>query len=53
MNAPPCPGTPNWDTDQPVDPNGLHDVLASPASHIWSGTTIGGEESFDGIWLSA
>ena len=41
----------HWDADQPLNPAALHDVVASPASNVWSGVTVGGEESFDGIWL--
>jgi protein-L-isoaspartate(D-aspartate) O-methyltransferase len=41
----------HWDPDQLIDPTTLRDVLSSPAAHVWSDVTVGGEESFDGIWL--
>jgi protein-L-isoaspartate(D-aspartate) O-methyltransferase len=40
-----------WDDDQPIDPNTLSGVLDQPATTVWSGATVGPNESFDGIWL--
>ena len=40
-----------WDIDQPIDPTALHGVLDQPRTEAWSGTTVGGYESFDGVWL--
>jgi protein-L-isoaspartate(D-aspartate) O-methyltransferase len=40
-----------WDTDQPIDPAALHNVLDQTKVTLWSGVTVGGEEPFDGVWL--
>jgi protein-L-isoaspartate(D-aspartate) O-methyltransferase len=40
-----------WDDDQPIDPAALRGVLDQPKAHAWSSVTIGGGESFDGVWL--
>ncbi|WP_034088889.1 methyltransferase, FxLD system [Streptacidiphilus albus] len=40
-----------WDIDQPIDPADLHGVLDQPKAEAWSGTTVGGYEPFDGVWL--
>jgi protein-L-isoaspartate(D-aspartate) O-methyltransferase len=40
-----------WDIDQPIDPGALQGVLTQPATAVWSGVTVGGEEPFDGVWL--
>ncbi|MEU0840843.1 methyltransferase, FxLD system [Streptomyces sp. NPDC005962] len=39
------------DQDQDVDPAALIDALTQSAAETWSDVRIGGEESFDGIWL--
>lgn len=41
----------HWDRDQAVDPDALRGVLDQPRVTAWSGTTIGGNESHDGLWL--
>ncbi|MDQ8708228.1 methyltransferase, FxLD system [Streptomyces sp. LHD-70] len=42
------------DQDQPVDPTALaRNLFATPCTESWSDVRIGGEESFDGIWLRA
>jgi protein-L-isoaspartate(D-aspartate) O-methyltransferase len=41
----------HWDADQPIDPAALHGSLELPKAVIWSTATVGGEDSFDGIWL--
>ncbi|ANZ36013.1 methyltransferase, FxLD system [Lentzea guizhouensis] len=41
----------HWDRDQAVDPEALHGVLDQPRVTTWSGTTIGRNESHDGLWL--
>ncbi|GGN29782.1 hypothetical protein GCM10011609_87050 [Lentzea pudingi] len=41
----------HWDRDQPVDPEALRGVLDQPRVTAWSGTTIGRNESHDGLWL--
>jgi protein-L-isoaspartate(D-aspartate) O-methyltransferase len=40
-----------WDADQDVDLNALRGVLDAPKAEAWSGVTVGGNESFDGVWL--
>jgi protein-L-isoaspartate(D-aspartate) O-methyltransferase len=40
-----------WDTDQAVDLAALRGVLNLDRTEAWSQVTIGGNESFDGIWL--
>lgn len=40
-----------WDTDQPIDSTALAGVLAQPKTTAWSDVTVGGNESFDGVWL--
>jgi protein-L-isoaspartate(D-aspartate) O-methyltransferase len=40
-----------WDQDQPIDPDALNGVLLGTKETVWSGATIGVNESFDGIWL--
>ncbi|HEU0087973.1 MAG TPA: methyltransferase, FxLD system [Pseudonocardiaceae bacterium] len=40
-----------WDTDQDIDPAALRDMLAQPATTVWSGATVGNNEPFDHIWL--
>ncbi|WP_171072716.1 methyltransferase, FxLD system [Streptomyces sp. DASNCL29] len=41
------------DQDQDVDPARLNDALTQSAAETWSEVRVGGEESFDGIWLRA
>ncbi|MEV6712649.1 methyltransferase, FxLD system [Lentzea sp. NPDC051208] len=41
----------HWDRDQPVDLDALRGVLDQPRVTAWSGTTIGRNESHDGLWL--
>ncbi|HEY0694326.1 MAG TPA: methyltransferase, FxLD system [Kribbella sp.] len=41
----------HWDRDQAVDLDALRGVLDQPRITAWSGITIGGNESHDGIWL--
>ena len=41
----------HWDRDQPVDLDALRGVLDQPRVNAWSGTTIGRNESHDGLWL--
>ncbi|WP_415954384.1 methyltransferase, FxLD system [Streptomyces sp. KLOTTS4A1] len=41
------------DQDQDINPRTLTDLLTEPATEAWSQTRIGGQESFDGIWLRA
>ncbi|WP_405698319.1 methyltransferase, FxLD system [Streptomyces coelicoflavus] len=45
----------HYDQDQVVDTDALADTLAAdePAGHFLSAQRIGGEESFDGVWLRA
>lgn len=40
-----------WDTDQPVDRKALHGVLPRDRATAWSDVTVGGSDSFDGVWL--
>jgi protein-L-isoaspartate(D-aspartate) O-methyltransferase len=40
-----------WDAEQPINPQALHGVLHQPAAAVWSGVTVGPNESFDGVWL--
>ena len=40
-----------WDVDQPIVPAALCGVLDQSKTTAWSAVTVGGEESFDGIWL--
>lgn len=39
-----------WD-DQLIDPAALHGVLDQPKQAVWSGVTLGPNQSFDGMWL--
>ena len=41
----------HWDRDQAVDRGALRGVLDQPRVTAWSGTTIGRNESHDGLWL--
>ncbi|HEX8869305.1 MAG TPA: methyltransferase, FxLD system, partial [Lentzea sp.] len=41
----------HWDRDQAVDLEALRGVLDRPRVTAWSGTTIGRNESHDGLWL--
>ncbi|MGW4073769.1 methyltransferase, FxLD system [Streptomyces asiaticus] len=41
------------DQDQDMDPARLNDALTQPVAETWSDVRVGGEESFDGIWLRA
>ena len=41
----------HWDRDQPVDLAALRGVLDQPRVTAWSGVTIAGNESHDGLWL--
>ncbi len=41
----------HWDRDQAVDLDALRGVLDQPRVTAWSGTTIGRNESHDGLWL--
>ncbi len=41
----------HFDRDQAVDLDALHGVLDQPRTTAWSGVTIAGDESHDGIWL--
>jgi protein-L-isoaspartate(D-aspartate) O-methyltransferase len=41
----------HWDRDQAVDLDALRGVLDQPRITAWSGTTIGRNESHDGLWL--
>jgi len=41
----------HWDRDQAVDIDTLRGVLDQPRVTAWSGITIGGNESHDGLWL--
>lgn len=40
-----------WDVDQPIDPAALMGVLTQPKTVVWSGTTVGAYDPFDGVWL--
>ncbi|QEU92894.1 methyltransferase, FxLD system [Streptomyces kanamyceticus] len=40
-----------WDMDQNIDPDQLHGVLDYPKSVMWTGVTLGPNESWDGVWL--
>ncbi|MER5647362.1 methyltransferase, FxLD system [Streptosporangium sp. NPDC002524] len=40
-----------WDADQAVSVDVLDGVLEQPKEAVWAGVTVGGGESFDGIWL--
>ena len=40
-----------WDTDQRINPAALVSVLDQPSTSVWSNVAVGGEESFDGVWL--
>lgn len=42
----------HYDVDQPINPTGLLGVLNQPASTVWSGTTVGPYDPFDGVWLN-
>ncbi|GAA2812644.1 hypothetical protein GCM10010470_55090 [Saccharopolyspora taberi] len=41
----------HWDRDQAVDPSVLKGVFDQPRITAWSGVTIAGDESHDGLWL--
>lgn len=41
----------HWDRDQAVDLDALRGVLNQPRITAWSGITIAGNESHDGVWL--
>lgn len=41
----------HWDRDQMVNLDALRGVLDQPRVTAWSGTTLGGNESHDGLWL--
>lgn len=41
----------HWDRDQTVDLAALRGVLDQPRVTAWSGITIAGNESHDGLWL--
>ncbi|SHG75956.1 protein-L-isoaspartate(D-aspartate) O-methyltransferase [Streptoalloteichus hindustanus] len=41
----------HWDRDQAVDIAALHTVLDQPRVTAWSGVSLGGNESHDGLWL--
>lgn len=43
--------TVHWDADQPVDLAALHGILRQQRASAWSGVTVGGSDSFDGVWL--
>ncbi|MFJ8806080.1 methyltransferase, FxLD system [Streptomyces sp. NPDC102490] len=45
----------HYDQDQVIDTDALADTLAAkkPTGHFLSAQRIGGEESFDGVWLRA
>lgn len=40
-----------WDFDQDITLSDLQGVLSRSKMSVWAGVTVGGEESFDGIWL--
>lgn len=40
-----------WDADQPINPAALSGLTDAPFTAVWTDATVGGEESFDGIWL--
>jgi protein-L-isoaspartate(D-aspartate) O-methyltransferase len=40
-----------YDDDQPVSPEAAAAALSAPPQTVWSGVTVGPEDSFDGIWL--
>lgn len=40
-----------WDSDQDITLADLQGALSQPKTFAWSGVTVGGDESFDGIWL--
>ncbi|MGH3933418.1 MAG: methyltransferase, FxLD system [Pseudonocardiaceae bacterium] len=40
-----------WDADQPINPAALTGVLTQPKTTMWSGTTVGANDPFDGVWL--
>lgn len=40
-----------YDIDQPIDLGALQGALTRDKSVMWSDATIGGEESFDRVWL--
>jgi protein-L-isoaspartate(D-aspartate) O-methyltransferase len=41
-----------FDIDQGIDPAALHGVLDQPKTTVWSGVTVGPQDSFDGLWLN-
>jgi protein-L-isoaspartate(D-aspartate) O-methyltransferase len=41
----------HWDRDQAVDLAALRGVLDQPRVAAWSGTTLGSNDSHDGLWL--
>ncbi|MFL6127111.1 methyltransferase, FxLD system [Actinophytocola sp.] len=40
-----------WDSDQDITLAALDGVLSQPKTPAWSTITVGGSESFDGVWL--
>ena len=40
-----------WDSDQDITLAALNGVLTQPKTPVWSTVTVGGSESFDGVWL--
>jgi protein-L-isoaspartate(D-aspartate) O-methyltransferase len=40
-----------WDADQDISLAALDSVLSQPTMPVWSTVTVGGSESFDGVWL--
>jgi protein-L-isoaspartate(D-aspartate) O-methyltransferase len=43
--------TVHYDADQPVGPQAAARALRELPATVWSGITVGPEDSFDGIWL--
>jgi protein-L-isoaspartate(D-aspartate) O-methyltransferase len=41
-----------WDADQPIDPAELSGVLTQSKTTVWSGSTVGPYDPFDGVWLN-
>lgn len=41
----------HWDADQAVDLVALRGVLAKDRTEAWSEVMVGGNDSFDGVWL--
>lgn len=40
-----------YDHDQPIDPAAVAGVFDQPRHEAWSGVSVGGQDSFDGLWL--